>query len=62
MQEMLHRARRLLQKLQQRQPTIPFGGSSSRDWLPPVLGPSDWSYGLIQSMADSNTAWYFDRR
>jgi len=62
MQEMLRRARGLIEKLQQRQPMIPFGGSSSRDWLPPVLGPSDWSCGLMQSMADSSTAWYFDRR
>jgi hypothetical protein len=62
MQELLRRARGLIQKLQQRQPTVRFGGSSSRDWLPPVLGPSDWSYGLMQTMADSNTAWYFDRR
>ena len=32
------------------------------DWLPPVLGPADWSYGFIASMADSSNAWYFDRR
>lgn len=32
------------------------------DWLPPVLGPADWSYGLVASMADSSNAWYFDRR
>jgi hypothetical protein len=62
MQELLRRACGLIQKLQQRQPTVRFGGSSSRDWLPPVLGPSDWSYGLMHTMADSNTAWYFDRR
>jgi hypothetical protein len=40
MQELLRRARGLIRKLQQ-QPTVRFVGSSSRDWLPPVLGPSD---------------------
>lgn len=28
------------------------------DWLPPVLGPTDWSLGL---MADRGAGWYFDR-
>ena len=28
------------------------------DWLPPVLGPQDWSIGL---MADRSAGWYFDR-
>lgn len=28
------------------------------DWLPPVLGPSDWQIGL---MADRSAGWYFDR-
>ena len=63
MQELLRRARELINKLQQQgQPTVRFGGSSSRDWLPPVLGPNDWSYDLMQTMADSSAAWYFDRR
>jgi hypothetical protein len=44
------------------EPTMRFGGNSGRDALPPVLGPSDWSHGLLQSMADSGSAWYFDRR
>ena len=39
-----------------------FGETSSRDWLPPVLGPDEWSYGVLATMADSSTAWYFDRR
>jgi hypothetical protein len=30
--------------------------------LPPVLGPSEWSHGVLVTMADSSTAWYFDRR
>jgi hypothetical protein len=29
------------------------------DWLPPVLGPGDWSIGI---MADRSAGWYFDRR
>lgn len=62
MQELLRRARGLIEKLQRREPTVRLGGDSSRDWLPPVLGPSDWSYGLMQTMADSSSAWYFDRR
>ena len=33
-----------------------FGGTV--DWLPPVLGPADWSLGL---MADIGAGWYFDR-
>lgn len=45
-----------------REPTIRFGGNSGRDDLPPVLGPSDWSDGLVAGMADSGSAWYFDRR
>lgn len=28
------------------------------DWLPPVLGPGDWSAGLL---ADRSANWYFDR-
>ena len=28
------------------------------DWLPPVLGPNDWSIGM---MADRSASWYFDR-
>jgi hypothetical protein len=35
---------------------------SSLDRLPPVLGPSDWSDGVLQMMAESSAAWYFDRR
>lgn len=33
--------------------------SSGTDWLPPVLGPDDWSIGM---MADRSAGWYFDRR
>jgi len=44
------------------EPGMRFGGNSSGDWLPPVLGPSEWSHGVLVTMADSSTAWYFDRR
>jgi hypothetical protein len=33
--------------------------SPSTDWLPPVLGPGDWSVGML---ADRSAGWYFDRR
>ena len=33
--------------------------SKGMDWLPPVLGPSDWSLGM---MADRSAGWYFERR
>ena len=42
-------------------PPIRFG-NAGRDELPPVLGPGEWSHGLLAGMADSGTAWYFDRR
>ena len=32
--------------------------SPASDWLPPVLGPNDWSAGL---MTDRSASWYFDR-
>jgi hypothetical protein len=37
-------------------------GNAGRDELPPALGPSEWSNGLLAGMADSGSAWYFDRR
>ena len=39
-------------------PTARVPGSRSLDWLPPVLGPEDWSIGLL---ADRSAGWYFDR-
>ena len=44
-----------------RHPVMRFGGRDV-DWLLPVLGPEDWSSGLLASMADKDSAWYFDRR
>jgi hypothetical protein len=44
------------------EPARPIGTPAGGAWLPPVLGTTDWSNGLIGSMADSDTSWYFDRR
>jgi hypothetical protein len=33
-------------------------GHNSIDWLPPVLGPHDWSVGR---MADRSACWFFER-
>ena len=59
---LLNGIRTLLGDFLCREPANRFYGNTSRDWLPPVLGPGDWSQGLIDSMADNGTAWYFDRR
>jgi hypothetical protein len=48
-------------RLVRREPTLRLGADMRSDWLPPVLGPGDWSSGLMASMADRSTAWYFDR-
>ncbi|HEY7687374.1 MAG TPA: hypothetical protein VH835_01700 [Dongiaceae bacterium] len=45
-----------------RGPAIRFAGGSEHDWLPPSMGPSDWSHGMLESLADRGAAWYFDRR
>jgi hypothetical protein len=37
-----------------RQPIMQFGRGRDVDWLPPVLGPGDWSSGLFASMADKD--------
>lgn len=42
-----------------RQPTVLVGEKFQSDWLPPVLGPGDWSNAALIGLAD--TAWYFDR-
>jgi hypothetical protein len=31
------------------------------DWLPPALGPMDWSNSYFLTMADSESHWYFER-
>jgi hypothetical protein len=59
---LLNGIRTLIGDFLSREPEIRPRGNTSRDWLPPVLSPSDWSHGLVESMADNSTAWYFDRR
>ena len=44
--------------LVRRSAAIDSSSNSVLDWLPPVLGPGDWSIGL---MADRSATWYFDR-
>ena len=39
-------------------PDVPGQHAGPTDWLPPVLGPTDWQLGL---MADRSAGWYFDR-
>jgi hypothetical protein len=56
------RLRTGFRELLAREPAMRFGGDRSQDWLPPMLGSSDWSHGIMESMADRSTAWYFDRR
>ena len=62
MENLLRAVRALAQKLKPEEPSIRPGARSGLDQLPPVLGPSDWSNGLLQMMADTSAAWYFDRR
>jgi hypothetical protein len=61
MLELLKKLRALLPMPRQDDRTPRLGENTSRDYLPPVLGPSDWSDGLVRAMADSGAAWYFDR-
>ncbi len=62
MQKILRRVRALVGNMLTQEPMIGTRAHAGTDWLPPVLGPADWSHGLIASMADSSTAWYFGRR
>jgi hypothetical protein len=58
MWELRHKVRTLISgMLIRHRPARRYAGRSA-DWLPPVLGPSDWSAGL---MADRSASWYFDR-
>ena len=60
MNRIMSNVARLMRALLRRGPTMKFGMNSAGDWLPPVLGPGDWS--VMASMADRDAAWYFDRR
>ncbi|HEY4163935.1 MAG TPA: hypothetical protein VGM59_12800 [Dongiaceae bacterium] len=49
--------------------SVPGSGNGDTDWMPPVMGPADWSNHYIVAMADRMIAmtdrdagWYVDRR
>jgi hypothetical protein len=55
------RLRNLLNRLTD--PTPPrHEPDTERDWLPPVLNAGDMTSLYLLTMADRETAWYFDRR
>jgi len=58
MWELRHRVRALIAGALARQANPRHPAGRETDWLPPVLGTTDWSIGL---MADRGAAWYFDR-
>ena len=62
MENLLRAVQTLARKLKPEEPSIRPGKSTYLDQLPPVLGPSDWSNSLLQMMAESSAACYFDRR
>jgi hypothetical protein len=62
MQGWLGKVGKLIRNSLSSEPTMSFGRDSSLEYLPPVLGPSEWSQGLMAAMADRGVAWYFDRR
>jgi len=60
MQKLFRGIRTVMETLLTRQPAAAvLDTNSALDWLPPVLGPGDWSIGL---MADRSATWYFDRQ
>jgi hypothetical protein len=59
MWEFQHKVRTLVSSmLAHRRSGRRISAGPGADWLPPVLGPDDWSIGV---MADRSTSWYFDR-
>jgi hypothetical protein len=59
MWEFRHKVRRLASSLiEPRRTGWHVSRGRSIDWLPPVLGPGDWSIGM---MADRGAGWYLDR-
>jgi hypothetical protein len=62
MENLLRAVRALSRRYRPEEPSIPPRANSGVDQLPPVLGPSDWPNGLLLMMAESNAAWYSDRR
>lgn len=59
MWELSHKVRALVSGMRLRRGQVRRGSPGpAADWLPPVLGPNDWSAGM---MADRSAGWYFDR-
>lgn len=58
MWELRHKLRTLVFDMLAPRRVVRRSAGGAVDWLPPVLGPSDWSAGL---MADRSASWYFDR-
>lgn len=58
MWELRHRVRTLVSSVLAQRRTVRHSPGAAADWLPPVLGPGDWSTGI---MADRSASWYFDR-
>ena len=53
-----HKVRTLVSGILTRHRIVRRTSGGAVDWLPPVLGPGDWSAGLL---ADGGARWYFDR-
>ena len=53
-----HTIRTLVHGILEPRRTLRRSAGRATDWLPPVLGPNDWSAGI---MADRSAGWYFDR-
>jgi hypothetical protein len=60
MRQMIRNLIALCSSFGRRAPALAFGGRN-HDWLPPVLGPTDWSSAAMAGMADSSARWYFER-
>jgi hypothetical protein len=58
MWEFRHKVRNLVSGMLAQHRPIRRSVGSSADWLPPVLGPNEWSTAM---MADRSAGWYFDR-
>lgn len=58
MWEFRHKVRNLVSGILTQRRAIQRSVGSAADWLPPVLGPNEWTTTM---MADRSAGWYFDR-
>ena len=58
MWEFRHKVRTLVAGLRAHRRPQRVSPGRAADWLPPVLGPEDWSIGI---MCDRSAGWYLDR-